>query len=372
MASAASPRPDPIPARGAAWRRRVRRLFRRWKREDFVLGGRLALAALLAMVLARSLGLASFYWAGISAIVVSTGTPGGSFASSLNRVGGTLVGLGAGLGMVLLLGHSLTSAALAIPVAILACRALGLKAAVKVAALTTLFPVTTVAAIQPLGPTLGLALSRAANVLVGCAVTMVVDGFVWPERVSRKVERQLRVEIGRAGSLAADLLRGYAQGRPAAAAEDLAILQLARVDHLQLLPDLAEEPEDARLPKVFLSERMARVHELVDQCSALYSVVQRVAGDRVQDLVRPELAALAEAIQAAGRRLEAGVGDAPEVAALDGTRERLEAAFEGVRGDQGTRAFPAPEVFRLLSVLHLGGALAEGLARLGAAPAAET
>jgi uncharacterized membrane protein YccC len=320
------------------------------------------------MVLARALGLHSFYWAGISAIVVSTGTPGGSFASSLNRVGGTLVGLAAGLGMVLLLGHSLTSAALAIILAILACRALGLKAAVKVAALTTLFPVSTVVAIQPFGPTLGLALSRAANVLVGCAVTMLVDGFVWPERVSRKVARQLRVEIGRAGSLAAGLLQGYADGRPAAAAEDLAVLQLARVDHLQLVPELAEEPEDPRLPKAWLSERLARVHELVDQCSALYAVLQRVDGDRVQALVRPELAALAEGIRAAGRRLEAGAADGPGAPVLAGTRDRLEQAFEGVRGERGTLAYPAPEVFRLLSVLHLGGAVAEGLERLGEAP----
>jgi uncharacterized membrane protein YccC len=361
----------PAPGWIASWRRRWRRLFRRWKREDFVLGGRLALAALASMAAARTLGLHSFYWAGISAIVVSTGTPGGSFASSLNRVGGTLVGLAAGLGMVLLLGHSLTSAALAIPVAILACRALGLRAAVKVAALTTLFPVSTVVAIQPFGPTLGLALSRAANVLVGCAVTMGVDAFVWPERISRKFQRQMQVEIGRAGSLAADLLRGYAEGRAVAAAEDLAILQLARVDHLKLVPELAEEPDDPRLPKAFLSQRMAWVHELVDQCSALYSVVQRVDGDRVQELLRTPLTDLAEAIRDAGRRLEAGTGEVPEVAALAGCRERLEAAYQEVRGDQGTRAYPAPEVFRLLSVLNLGGSLAEGLARLGAAPPAE-
>jgi uncharacterized membrane protein YccC len=352
-------------------RRQGRRLFRRWKREDFVLGGRLAVVAVAAMLLARTIGLHSFYWAGISAIIVSTGTPGGSFASSLARAAGTLVGLASGLGAVLLLGHNLPAAALAIPVAILLCRALGLKAAIKVGALTTLFPISVGAELHGLGPTLATSLARAENVLVGCAVTTLLDGFVWPGRISRKFQKLLRVQMGRVGSMAATLLEAYVDGRPVDAGADLALLQQARFEHLQLMQELTEEPEDAWAPKDYLTQQMDWVHELVDHCCALHSILQRMDGDRVQWLVAKELADLAGSLRAAGLRLEQGLPEPPEAPALADSRSRLEQAFEGVRGDCGTLAFAAPEVFRLLGVMHLGSCLAEGLARLGAGPAPE-
>jgi uncharacterized membrane protein YccC len=316
------------------------------------------------MLLARTLGLSAVYWAGISAIVVSTGTPGGSFASSLARAEGTLLGLACGLGAVELLGHTLTAAALAILVSILLCRTFGLKDAIKVCALTTLFPINLGADRQGLGPALEVAMVRVENVLVGCAVTMVLDGLIWPERVSRKFQNLLRVQIGRAGSLAAALIDAYASLAPVRLEADLAILQQARVDQLQMLRAVAEEPEDPLAPKAWLSQRMAWVHELVDHCGALHAILLRVDGDRVQGLVRKELAALAESIRTAGLALERGNPEPQVVETLALVRERLEAAFEGVRGERGTAAYPVPEVFRLLGVLMLGGVLAEGLARL--------
>ena len=54
----------------------------RFTKLDFRLGIRLSASAVLAMVLGRMLGLHAFYWAGISAIIVSTGSPGGSFSAS--------------------------------------------------------------------------------------------------------------------------------------------------------------------------------------------------------------------------------------------------------------------------------------------------
>ena len=344
------------------------RFSSRWKREDLILSARLALVAVAAMLVARTLGLHSFYWAGISAIVVSTGRPGGSFVSSLTRAGGTVVGLLCGLGAVLALGHSFVAAALAIPVSILLCRALGLKAAIKVSALTTLFPISTVADLHGLGPTLLTSYSRAENVLLGCLVTMVLDGLLWPDRISRKLQKLLRLEIGRVGSLTADLLEAYEQGRAMAAGPDLAILKHARNEHLRLLEKLLEEPEDALAPREQLTEQVHWVHELVDYCSALEAILQRVEGDKVQDLVQGELTALAETIRAAGRCLERGNPGAPETLALAGGRARLETAFEAVRGDRGTQAYPAPEVFRLLGVLHLASEMAEGFVRLAALP----
>jgi uncharacterized membrane protein YccC len=141
---------------------------RRISNREIRLGIRIALTGVLALGAARLLGLEAFYWAGISAILVATGTPGGSFRASLARCDGTLVGLAVSLLAVVLLGHSLRAAALAIPLAILGCQLVGLQAAVKVAALTTLFPISLGSGAHGLPATLATAMSRVENVVLGC------------------------------------------------------------------------------------------------------------------------------------------------------------------------------------------------------------
>lgn len=160
-------------------------------------GVRLALAGSLGMVAGRVLGLHAFYWSGISAIVVSTGTASGSFKAGLNRTFGTLVGLGMGMAAVALAGHTLLAASLAIFAAILACQLLGLKKAFKIAALTTLFPVTVAAERAGLAATLTTSLSRAANVLTGSAVALAMDTWDGPERIASWVLGRVR-QIARA------------------------------------------------------------------------------------------------------------------------------------------------------------------------------
>lgn len=347
---------------------KARRWARRtlgWRREDLVLGTRLAVVAVAAMLLARLLGLRSFYWAGISAIVVSTGRPGGSFITSLTRVGGTLIGLSCGLLSVILLGHSFLAAALAIPLTILLCRTFGLRAAIKVGALTTLFPISLVADLHGLQPTLSTSLSRAGNVLLGCLVTMVLDGMLWPERLSRKLLKELRLEIGRAGSLAADLLDAYREGRSLDPGPRLEVLKHARIDHLALLDKQMDEPDDARAPKDWLTRQVHGVHDLVDHGLALRAVLAGQDGEgRVQALVQAELAELADLIRSAGQALEAGRPETLAVATLAESRARLEATYEQVRKDGATLLHPASDVFRLLGVLHMAGAIAEDLAAL--------
>jgi uncharacterized membrane protein YgaE (UPF0421/DUF939 family) len=186
--------------------------LRRISAQEIRLGVRIALAAVLALVAARMLGLEAFYWAGISAIVVSTGTPGGSFRASLARYGGTLVGLATALLFIGILGHSLFAAAMAIPVAILVCQVVGLQASVKVAALTTLFPITVATGAHGFAVTTDIALSRAGNVVLGCLVTLMIDGVFWPEPVAAKLQERLRADVDQVGRLAAAMLGAYLAG----------------------------------------------------------------------------------------------------------------------------------------------------------------
>lgn len=166
-------------------RRRIRLRFTRLRVGP---GIRLALAGSLGLAAGRILGLHAFYWSGISAIVVCTGTASGSLKAGLNRTAGTLVGLGVGVASVLLIGHTLVAASLAIFLAILGCQLLGLRKAFKVAALTTLFPVTLVAERAGLSVTVATSLSRAANVLAGSLVALALDAWDGPERVTAYVQ----------------------------------------------------------------------------------------------------------------------------------------------------------------------------------------
>jgi len=344
-----------------------RRVLRRVSRLDVKLGIRLALVALLAMAAGKMLGLPAFYWAGISAIVVSTGSPGGSFAASLARVGGTLVGLGTGLLAVWLLGHSLLAAALAIPLAILLCQALGLKAAVKVGALSTLFPISAVVEAHGLAATLHFVMARAENVVLGCAVTLLLDGLLWPERSSTKLQLQIRKDLGRVGRLAAGLLETYLSGVACEVEALLPELQRARLTYPALLKELGSEPEDRDAPRERLSLQAEAVHLLVDHCAALQDIQRQVAEDRAQELLRAELGVLAERLREATLAFEGGHAVFSD--RMDDLRtagQALEAAYEGVRGDRGTQSYPTQEAFRLLGVLYLCGALVRGMNQLEA------
>ena len=344
-----------------------RRVLRRVSRLDVKLGIRLALVALLAMAAARLLGLKAFYWAGISAIVVSTGSPGGSFAASLARVGGTLVGLGTGLLAVWMLGHSLLAAALAIPLAILLCQGLGLKSAVKVGALSTLFPISAVVEAHGLAATLSFVTARAENVVVGCAVTLLLDGLLWPERSSTKVQSRIRKDLGRAGKLAAGLLEAYLSGAACEVESLLPELQRARLTYPVLLKELGSEPEDRDAPRERLSLQAEAVHLLVDHCAALRDIQHQATEDQAQDLLRKELGHLAVSLRGAALAFEEGNSVFPDrMDDLRAAGRSLEMAYEGVRGDRGTQSYPTQEAFRLLGVLYLCGALVRGMAQLEA------
>lgn len=351
--------------------RRARRRIRRGiSRVDFWLGVRLALVSVSAMVIGRLLGLEAYTWAGISAIVVSTGTPGGSFSASLARVGGTLIGLASGMLMVLLLGHSLWAAALAIPLSLVLAQGLGLKAAVKVAALSTLFPILGVFEVRSLHATWILSLSRAENVLVGCAVTLLVDGLLWPERIASRIQARLKADFARVGELAAAFLREYAQGGEMIPEGALARLQEGRASYAELLRELGAEPEDPDALRAELGLRVETLQLLVDHCAALRDILGQSAGDEAQALLRDELLALAGALGSAGSTLGSpAFTEAAELLRTAG--QRLEAAYEVVRGDRGTQAFPRQEVFRLLGVIYHGMAMVRNFGGLGVPEGAE-
>lgn len=342
-----------------------RRLKVRISKLEFSLGVRLALSAVLAMVAGQMLGLHAFYWAGISAIIVSTGTPGGSFQASLRRFAGTVVGLLVGVLSVWMLGHTLWAAALAIPLAILIAQAVGLKTSVKVAALSTLFPIALVAEAHGLGATMATVVSRAENVLLGCVMTLVIDGLVWPGRVADKILGQVQKDLIEVGRLLSEVLEGYAAGKDRNFDAGVLALQTARLTYSDLLKELGSEAEDRDTPRETLASQVEILHQLVDHCAALRDIQRRTHDDQVQQLLREDLEDLAAEIRAtteAFGRNEPGFHQ--RLALLRATGLRLEASYEGVRGDKGTQTFPSQEVFRLLGVLYLCGALVRTLEQL--------
>jgi uncharacterized membrane protein YccC len=340
------------------------RLRSRFSKVDLRLGARLALSAVAAMVVSRALGLHAVYWAGISAIIVSTGSPGGSFSASLVRFGGTLAGLASGTVCVWALGHTLLASALAIPLAIAVCQASGLKASVKVAALSTLFPVMLAAESHGLGATVETALSRAGNVLLGCLVTLLLDGLVWPERNSRKWQVRFRRDVGTVGQVAAGLLERYLDGRGEAPDEALAALQAARLTYAEILDEMNLEPEDPEAPRERLAAQTEILHVLVDHCAALKDIQAQAAADQIQGLLGAELRTMAGELRTFGEGFRAG-GTADH-GRLKEAEHRLEAGYEEIRGARGTQAFPSREVFRLAGALYLCGALVRSLGQLEA------
>ncbi|HNX93624.1 MAG TPA: FUSC family protein [Holophaga sp.] len=344
-------------------------LYRGVSRLDVRLGVRIALSAVLAMIAAKLMHISAFYWAGISAIVVSTGTPGGSFSASLARFSGTLVGLASGTLMVLLLGHSLTAAALAILLAILLCQALGLKAAVRVAALSTLFPCVTVTDQPGLAPVMATVASRAGNVIVGCLMTLVMDGLLWPERSSVKLLARIRSDVGGLGRMASDLVMAYLSGSAPPADARLVELQAGRLTYAELLKEMGAEPEDPDAPRDALADQAEAVHLLVDHCAALRDIHQQRQEDRAADLMRADLERFAAHFCAAAEAFAASDPAFPErMLGLRRAHAHMETAYEAVRGDRGTQAFPSAEIFRLLGVLYHCGALARELGRMAPRP----
>ena len=342
-----------------------RRLKIRISKLEYRLGIRLALSAVLAMVAGRMIGLHAFYWAGISAIIVSTGTPGGSFQASLRRFGGTLIGLLVGVGSVWMLGHTLQAAALAIPLAIMLCQAVGLKTSVKVAALSTLFPIALNGEGQSLTATWVTVLSRAENVLLGCLTTLVIDGLVWPERVGAKCMLRIRKDLIQVGRLLSEVLESYCHEQNHNLDGPILALQTARLSYSALIKQLGSEPEDRDTPRAMLASQAEILNQLVDHCAALREIQRWAHEDQVQLLLQKPLQDLATTIRASTEAFGQDQANFQQcLAALRAAGLRLEAAYEGIRGDKGTQTFPSQEVFRLLGVLYLCGALVRTLKQL--------
>ena len=282
-----------------------------------------------------------------------------------------MLGLGTGALLVRLLGHTLLAAALAIPVAILACQAVGLKPSVKVAALSTLFPIMLAAETHGFSATMETVLSRAENVLLGCLVTLAIDGLVWPERASARFQARIRRDVARVGSLAGDLLDSYLDKAERDELDPrLGELQTARLAYGDMLKETGLEPEDPDAPRQLLAAWTATLHVLVDHCAALRDIQRRAGEDGAQALLRQEFGAVAGALREAAEAF----GQASFAGALARLREaglRLETAYDGVRGEKGTQAFQSREIFRLLGVLYHCGALVRGLGELAEAPAGQ-
>jgi len=357
---------------------------------DVRLGARLAVVSVAAMVVARVLGLHAFYWAGISALIVSTGSPGGSLTAGLARLGGTLVGLGIGVGAVMFLGHSLLAAGLAIALAILVCQGLGLKSAAKVGALTTLFPVSAVTDPHGLVLTLSTSFGRAENVLVGCVTALLLDWVLWPDHPAEKLAERLRQDVALAGDQAAGWLRTYIQDSAPPSEPTLQELLESHTVHSELLNALGTEPEEREAPRARFMAQMASVHALTEHCHALKELVHQSSGDQVQALLEPELRAMAEGLESCGRAFAAmnegdrplakralrppraphGVADGDEgfrgaLKTLGETRSRLDLGYAKVRGDQGTQAYPVEEVFHFLGVISACHGLEQAMQRIG-------
>jgi len=235
-----------------------------------------------------------------------------------------------------------------------------------VGALTTLFPISAVTDPQGLGSTLLTSISRGENVLVGCAVALVLDWLLWPERPARRLSARLREDVAAVGLQALAWLRVYVRGAESPAEPSLQQLLNANVVHADLLGLLATEPEERGASRARFTAQTEAVHTLIEHCHTLRDLVGEAREDRVQQLLAGELEELGEHLEACAQAFGAGDGFPASLVALHSSRVRLDAAYARVRGDQGTQAYPVQEVFHFVGVIAACHGLERALRRLEA------
>ena len=145
---------------------------------------RTTIAAVLALLAARALGLPEVYWAPISAMVVMQSTLGATLTISWQRLAGTALGSAAGALLAACFGPSLIAFAAGVFGLGLLCAALRLdKPAYRFAGIT----LTIIMVVAHAAPAWVVAIHRFVEISVGIVAGLLLSAL-WPEQETKRVE----------------------------------------------------------------------------------------------------------------------------------------------------------------------------------------
>ncbi len=311
---------------------------------------------------AGRLSLSDPYWAGISAVIASAGTLGASLSASISRVSATIVGLIVGIGVVALPVGGVLISGLAVFVALVAMAMLSLDTGARLGAATTLIVTAT-----PHSSAVTTALTRGANVPLGCAVAVAVGLVLWPHRAADQLRSALPADAQRAGALIQSaLLRYFGAGTGDELMTETGKLTRRKAERAALLRDAAREPALAGDRLRDLRRDEAILGELIDATASLVPTCMEGPGDGGSTLLQTELgnvaAAIAATTRAVGRDRDADrLRDS--LARLKSTCSELDAAFARARASRSTAALRTAELGQLLSVIRGVHRVSSALAR---------
>ncbi|MFB2552101.1 FUSC family protein [Ensifer soli] len=275
----------------------------------------ITLAAAVAMVFGLMLSRERWFWAVLSAFLVFTNTRsrGDTMLRALQRSGGTLLGLVAGVGVAALLsGHVAISALVALSCIFLAFYMLQ----VSYAAMTFFVSIVLALAYGMMGVlTPGLMVLRLEETLIGSAAGMAVAFLVFPTRTRATLDAAL---TGWYDAMDALLSAGPRDG-VSALAEAQALAQAQALERAYRDVAAAARP-----------------------LGSSWQVVTRPGH------VRQTLALMMAATYWAKMAVQGAGGDSPDPAALDGAKARLAALRAS-----GSECFYVPRPVRSVTRRHL-------------------
>lgn len=275
-------------------------MFKRWRlptRSDLLLAIKLLIIMFSAYFAAQALGLGSPIWAAATAAIVSGGTPGSATRSGLSRALATIIGLGIGLLMHLILGASLLAAVSGFVGSWFFCLCWGLKQEMKLASITSLMT-TLVVQGEGLEPSLLMAAYRTTDILLGSAIGIILSYVLLPQRAAKQLQSSIREHIHHLGQLTHDILYCYAcrdAGADADFRQRLRFHESARELRRSLQREIAMEPTAPEL-RDQLTEQILTLEQLTDGITALLQTVERCGPEPSRTLLASELQALASAI----------------------------------------------------------------------------
>jgi uncharacterized membrane protein YgaE (UPF0421/DUF939 family) len=136
------------------------------------------LAAVMALYLAKFLGLPESYWAAISAIIVMYSDVSKTLRASGHRLVGTAIGVSIGGVFAALFGQQIWAFGIAVSLTVLVCALLGFEEASRLAGVAVAIVMLVGHPARPwIAP-----LHRFLEVSFGILIAVVVSGLIWPAR----------------------------------------------------------------------------------------------------------------------------------------------------------------------------------------------
>ena len=336
----------------------------RWPaRAEWLLTAKLLVIMFTAYFAAQLLGLNSPIWAAATAAIIAGGTPGAAARSALSRIVATLTGLGVGLLMHWLLGHSLLAAMAGFIGASLFCLCFGFKQEMKLAGITSLMT-TLVVQGEGLEPSLLMALWRACDILLGGLVGVVLSYLLLPQRAARELQRHIREQLLHLSQLCRDILLCYVseEGQVAELRQRLRFHETARELRRTLQRESGMEPTEAML-KAQLTAQILALEQLSDGVTALLQTVERCKQEPSRQLLASELLALAHALASCAEQWETAEWDAG-LARLVACDQAVQAGFARLYPQLLPPDYTPADLFHLTEVVLWSHRLVHGFSCL--------